>query len=333
MPTTNRSQARRSTATTRRLSLAAVATTAAALSLLLAAGPVGASNGPVHPAARVFGSSAAVIVAVGAENEYGNVIGQIGGRYIKVSSILNNPSTDPHTFESSPSVAGLVSSAQLIVQNGVGYDTFMNKIEAASPSSKRKVIVVQALLRLPDTIPNPHLWYDPKTMPVVAKAIAADLGQLAPAHAAYFSANAGTFDQSLRPWSNAIAAFKKSYSGVPVATTEPVADYLLQAMGADNLTPYGLQADIMNGVDPSPQDISLEDSLFSKHKVKALIYNQQVVDSLTASFRGTAQKAGVAVVGVYETMPTPGYDFQTWMVAEVGAIQKAVADKVSTEKL
>ena len=152
-----------------------------------------------------------VINAIGAENEYANVLGQIGGRYVHVSSILNNPNTDPHTFESSPSVAAEVSAAQLIVQNGVGYDTFMNKIESASPNSSRKVIVVQNLLGLPDRTPNPHLWYDPKTMPAVAKAMAADLAALQPAHAAYFQANLRRFDASLTPWLNAIAAFKAKY--------------------------------------------------------------------------------------------------------------------------
>jgi zinc/manganese transport system substrate-binding protein len=278
-------------------------------------------------------SSPQVIKAIGAENEYANVLGQIGGKYVSVSSILNNPNTDPHTFESSPSVAAEVSAAQLIVQNGVGYDTFMNKIESASPNSKRKVITVQTLLGLPDSTPNPHLWYKPTTMPAVAKAMAVDLAALDPSHSAYFQTNLKTFDNSLKPWMDAIAAFKDKYSDTAVATTEPVADYMLQAIGAKNLTPFGMQADIMNGVDPSPQDITLQDSLFSKHKVKVFVYNQQVVDSLTTSFRTAAQKAGVPVVGVYETMPTPGYDYQTWMLAEVKAIEKAVTDKVSTENL
>src|SRR6202050_5102305 len=89
-----------------------------------------------------------VINAVGAENEYADVLGQIGGQYVKVSSILNNPNTDPHTFESSPSAAREASRAGLIVQNGVGYDEFMTKIEAASPNSKRPVIVARHPLRL-----------------------------------------------------------------------------------------------------------------------------------------------------------------------------------------
>jgi zinc/manganese transport system substrate-binding protein len=307
----------------RGLALAAAAAAVAAL----AAGC--ASSGTTADASK----TTTVINAIGAENEYANVLGQIGGRYVHVSSILNNPNTDPHTFEASPSVAAEVSAAELIVQNGVGYDTFMNKIESASPNSKRKVIVVQNLLHLPDNTPNPHLWYSPKTMPAAAKAMAADLSALLPAHKAFFQANLVKFDKSLTPWLNAIAAFKNQYPDTPVATTEPVADYMLQAAGTDNLTPFAFQADIMNGVDPSPEDISLENGFFTKHQVKVFCYNQQVVDSLTTSIRQTALKAGVPVVGVYETMPTPGYDYQTWMLAEVNALRKAVAEKISTQKL
>jgi zinc/manganese transport system substrate-binding protein len=138
------------------------------------------------------------------------------------------------------------------------------------------------------------------------------------------------FDASLRPWFAAIAAFRARYADVGVATTEPVADYLLQAMGVKNLTPFTFQADVMNGVDPAPQDISLQDNLLTSRRVKVFCYNQQVTDSLTTSLLGTARKAGVPVVGVYETMPTPGFDFQSWMLGEVHAIEDAVAHGTST---
>jgi zinc/manganese transport system substrate-binding protein len=272
------------------------------------------------------------ISAVGAENEYANVLSQIGGRYVQVAAILDNPNTDPHTFEASPQVAQEVSSAQLIVQNGVGYDSWMNKIESASPNPKRKVITAQQVLGLPDSTPNPHLWYDPATMPAVAKVMAADLSALQPAHKTYFQARLQAFDRSLAPWLAAIAHFKATYPGTTAATTEPVADYLLTAMGIKNLTPFRFQADIMNGVDPAPQDIALENSFFTQHKAKLFAYNQQVTDSLTTSIRDNALKAGVPVVGVYETMPT-GYSYQSWMLAEVNAIGKAVASKISTQKL
>jgi zinc/manganese transport system substrate-binding protein len=275
----------------------------------------------------------AAISAIGAENEYANVLSQIGGRYVRVTSILDNPNTDPHTFEASPQVAQEVSAAQLIVQNGVGYDSWITKMEAASPSLTRKVIVVQHVLGLPDSTPNPHLWYSPATMPAVAKVMAADLSALQPAHKGYFQARLAAFDRSLSPFRDAIARFKAKYPGTTAATTEPVADYLLTAMGIRNLTPFSFQADVMNGVDPAPEYIALENSFFSQHRVNLFAYNQQVTDALTSSIRQNALKAGVPVVGVYETMPVPGYDYQSWMLAEVNAIQRAVASKTSTQKL
>ncbi len=302
--------------------------TTAALALL-AAGCASSSSSTSTTAA----SSSSPIVAVGAENEYANVIEEIGGKYVKVTAIESNPNTDPHTFEASPSVAQAVSAASVLIENGVGYDTYMVKIEAASPNSSRKVINVQKLLGLPESAPNPHLWYKPTTMPAVAKALAADLSALQPAHAAYFQGNVAKFDHSLAPWLAAIAHFKATYPETPVATTEPVADYMLEAAGTKNLTPFSFQADIMNGTDPSPQGVSLQNGLFSGHKVKVFVHNQQVTDSLTEGFVAAAKREGIPVVGVYETMPTPGYDYQSWMLAEVKALEEAVAQHRPTEKL
>jgi len=273
------------------------------------------------------------VLAVGAENEYADVISQVGGKYVLVNAILSNPNTDPHAFEASAAVGRELNQAQLVVQNGLGYDQFMNTIEDAVPNSSRKVIVVQNLLGLPDSTPNPHLWYQPGTMPAVANAIAAGLAAIQPGHAAYFKANAAAFIKSLDTWDNAIAAFQARYPGTPVATTEPVADYLLQALGADNLTPWAFQAAIMNGTDPSAQDVAAERNLFTQHKVRALVYNQQVTDSLTESFISLAKANGIAVVGVYETMPQPGYTYQSWMRAEVRALHDAITNHKDTEHL
>ena len=308
----------------RRRSLAALAA-AAALALLSA----GCSSSSAADQPGPDGK----IIAVGAENEYADVIAQVGGKYVQANAIMSNPNTDPHTFEASASTGRLVNAARLVVQNGLGYDTFMDTIEKAVPDSGRRTIVVQKLLGLPDSTPNPHLWYDPATMPKVAAAIADNLAALQPSHAAYFKANAKTFTNSLTTWINAIGTFKQHYPGTPVATTEPVADYLLASLGADNKTPWAFQADVMNGTDPSAQDVAIERSLFTQHKVKAFVYNQQVTDSLTESFISLARANGIPVVGVYETMPEPGYRYQSWMVAEVGALQKAVTSGVSSEHL
>jgi zinc/manganese transport system substrate-binding protein len=273
------------------------------------------------------------ILAVGAENEYANVIAQVGGRYVTVSAVLSNPNTDPHTFEASPQVAEAVGAASLVVQNGLGYDGFMNKIEGASPSAHRKVIDVQQLLGLPASTPNPHLWYLPTAMPAVAKAVGGDLATLEPLHAAYFRSRVASFDKSLGPWLRAITALKERFPRDTVATTEPVADYLLEACGIRNLTSFRFQADVMNGLDPAPQDISYEETLFTDHKVQAFVYNRQVTDTLTESLETLAEHNSIPVVGVYETMPTPGYDYQTWMLAEVRALTKAFGTGASSPRL
>jgi zinc/manganese transport system substrate-binding protein len=309
-----------------RIRLLAALLPAAAVLLASACSSASGASGSGTP-------NSSAIVAVGAENEYANVIAQVGGKYVKASAIMSNPATDPHTFEASAQVAQEVSSAQLIVQNGVGYDRFMTTIENAAPSSSRKVLVVQQLLGLPDSTPNPHLWYKPGTMAAVAHAIASDLAAIQPAHASYFKANAAAFTISLTAWTNALAAFKTTYPGTPVATTEPVADYMLQAAGVNNLTPFTFQLNIMNGTDPSAQNVAAERTLFTQHKVKVFVYNQQVTSSLTQSFISLAKANGIPVVGVYETMPTPGYDYRSWMLAEVQALNKAVASKISTEHL
>jgi zinc/manganese transport system substrate-binding protein len=273
------------------------------------------------------------IVAVGAENEYADVIQQVGGKYVQASAVMSNPNTDPHTFEASAATGRLVNASRLVVQNGLGYDTFMDTIENAVPDSSRHTIVVQKLLGLPDSTPNPHLWYKPGVMATVAQAVATNLAAIQPGHASYFQANAKAFTRSLGTWTSAMAALAASYPGTPVATTEPVADYLLQAAGADNRTPWAFQADIMNGTDPSAQDVAVERSLFEKHEVTVFVYNQQVTDSLTESFIALARANGIPVVGVYETMPEPGYHYQSWMLAEVRALRAAVAGHVSSEHL
>ncbi len=305
----------------------AVVAAAAALGVTLLA------SGCSNSFAFGLGDAGGRVLAVGAENQYANVIQQVGGKYVLVNAILSNPNTDPHTFEASAAVGRELNQAQLVVQNGLGYDEFMNTIEAAVPNSSRKVIVVQHLLGLPDSTPNPHLWYKPDTMAAVADTVAADLAAIQPKHAAYFKANAAVFVGSLANWTRAIKDYRASYPGTPVATTEPVADYLLQALGADNLTPWAFQADIMNGTDPSAQDVATERNLLIQHRVQALVYNQQVTDPLTESFISLAQANGIPVVGVYETMPAPGYDYQSWMQAEVTALREAIADHQTTEHL
>jgi len=261
---------------------------------------------------------------VAGESQYANVAAQIGGSFVHVTAILTNPNVDPHTFEASSQVAQEISNANVLVENGLGYDTFVNNIAQASSKSSRSVINVSTLVRLKDESSNPHIWYSPVTMPAFALALAQKLSKLLPSEKAYFNGNVKKFDTSLAPWTSEIALSVKEQSRKSVAVTEPVADYLLEAMGLKIATPQIFQSDVMNGVDPSPQGIALEQELLSNHTVGALIYNEQVVTSLTGSLRALARSHSVAVVGVFEIMPTRAQSYQDWMLSETSQILKAV---------
>lgn len=272
------------------------------------------------------------IRAVGVESQYADVIAQIGGPFVSVAAIETNPNTDPHAFEANPAIAAELASANLVVENGLGYDAWAGKLLAATPSTLRSVIDVQHLMRLPDTTFNPHLWYAPQTMPAVAQAVANVLATLEPEHAGYFHANVQKFDASLAPWKAALAAIARQFHGTAVAVTEPVADYLLDAAGLGIATPRALELAVMNGTDPAPQDVAAQNKLLTQRQVKALVYNQQVTDALTQAFLERARRAGIPVVGVYETMPL-GFRYQSWMLAETRAVRDALARGVSTQTL
>ena len=263
-----------------------------------------------------------VLHAVGLESQYANVMSQIGGPYVQVTAIETDPNTDPHEFELSPDVAKQFAGADVIVANGLGYDAWADKLLAGSGA---KVISAQAVLGLPDATPNPHLWYLPATMPEVARAVAAAFAAKDPAHAAVYAANEKSFETSLVPWVQALAQLKQQYAGTKVAVTEPVADYMLQAAGLNIATPFSLQAAIMNGTDPAPQDVSAQQALLAQGGVAVLVYNQQVTDSLTESFLALAQNSNIRVLGVYELMPAGAKSYQDWMQSETAALAQDLA--------
>src|SRR6516165_4741599 len=219
--------------------------------------------------------------AVGLESQYANVMAQIGGPYVQVSAIEDDPNADPHEFELSPDVARRLHKADVIVANGLDYDDLADKLLAAAAGT---VITAQAVRGLPDSTPTPHLWYDPATMPAVARAVAAAYAAKDPADAAYYESSEKRFEASLTGWTQLLADIKARYGGTKIAVTEPVADYMLQAAGLAIATPWSLQAAVMNGTDPAPQDVGVQQELLASKMVRVFVYNQQVTDSLTQSF-------------------------------------------------
>ncbi|MDR3601267.1 MAG: zinc ABC transporter substrate-binding protein [Desulfosporosinus sp.] len=277
-------------------------------------------------------TSEKVVQAVGAENEYADVIKQIGGKYVTVAAIMSDPSVDPHSYEADTKDASIVNKATLIVQNGLGYDDFIDKLVAASPNSNRTVINVAKELGYSDDTKNPHIWYKTDTMPKVAVLIAKDLEKQLPDQKQYFEDQLTQFNNSLKTWTDDLNQLQQDYAHTGVAVTEPVSDYLLQAANLDIKTPWAFQSAIMNGTDPSPQDVKTQQDLFNNKQVKVFIYNTQAVSDTTKALLDLAKSNNIPVVGVYETMPA-NHTYQTWMEEETTNILKALKNGVSTESL
>jgi zinc/manganese transport system substrate-binding protein len=269
-------------------------------------------------------NSGPAIPVLGTENFYADLLSQIGGPRVTASSILNDPSADPHEYEASPATAKLVADSKLVIVNGLGYDDFMQKLLGASTRADRIVISVQEILGAKEGV-NAHVWYDPATMPKVADAAAAALAKLDPQNAAYFSAQKATYVAALKPVNEKIAALRAKYAGAPIAFTENVAGYLSDAIGLKVLTPPAFMEAIEAGTDPAPADVAAERDLITGRKVRALLYNSQVTSPLTEQIRDLAVKSNMPIVALAETIPPPFKTFQDWQLAQLGELEKALA--------
>jgi zinc/manganese transport system substrate-binding protein len=263
------------------------------------------------------------LAVVASTNVYGDIAQQIGGSHVHVTSILTSPNADPHLFEPATANGLAVAQAKVVIQNGVGYDDFMAKLEHAAPSSKRRVLTVADVLGVHGREANPHVWYDIPKLPAIAHAIATALAQADPLHAAAYAHGATRFVASLGPLDREVAGIRRAHTGDPVAYTEPVPGYLLAAAGLRNISPEGFTRAIENGTEPPPQAVAAMGDLLSHHTAKVLLYNSQAVSPITARMRDAANAAGVAVVGVTETLPAHR-TFQQWQLEQARALARAL---------
>jgi zinc/manganese transport system substrate-binding protein len=267
------------------------------------------------------GPARAAVKLVAAENFYGGIAHQIGGLEVEVVSILNNPDEDPHLFETSPAVARQLAHAQIVVYNGADYDPWMAKLLQAAPKPDRVAIVAAELMHR-QAGGNPHLWYDPATMPKVAQALAAALSKADPDHAADYAARLKSTLAALARVETRVKALRAKWAGTPVTATEPVFGSMAEAVGL-TMRNQRFQTAMMNGTEPSARDIAAFENDLKNHKVKALIYNRQVSEKLTQHLLAIAKRAKVPVVPVTETQPADT-SYADWMLAELDALDKAL---------
>ena len=294
----------------------------AALALGLAA-----CSGTAAPAPGSSAAGGGTIAVVASTNVYGDLVKTVGGDAVAVTSIIDSPDKDPHEYAADARTQLAVSKAQVVIENGGGYDDFVTTMVAASTAKPRVLNVadVSGYDQEPaDGEFNEHLWYDVPTMVTLVARLSTELSALAPDRAATFSGNAAALTTRLQGLERSEADLKAAHAGTGVAITEPVPLYLLEASGLVDKTPEEFSAAIEEGSDVAPAVLQETEALFSGRQVGLLAYNEQTTGPQTEAVLKAARDNGVPVVPVTETLPA-GKDYVGWMQGNLDAVGSALA--------
>jgi zinc/manganese transport system substrate-binding protein len=284
-------------------------------------------------------ASGTVLQVVAAENFWGSLVSQIGGTHVQVLSIVSDPNADPHEYESNAADARAVATANYVIENGAGYDSWMDKLLSAggtsngsasdgsgsgsAAASSQKVLNVANLVGVQEG-GNPHLWYNPAYVNAAIAQMEQDLIALDPADASYYQAQYATLQANLAEYQGRIATIKQQYGGVEVASTESIFQYLATAAGLDLVSPPAFIDAVAEGNDPPASSIVTFENQLKSGSIRVLVYNEQTVTPLTENMKALAATDGIPVIGVTETIQPPDATFEEWMNAEIIDLQNAL---------
>jgi zinc/manganese transport system substrate-binding protein len=304
-----------------------------ALVAVAAIGLVGCSTSPTSspsssPTPSSAASGAGLVNVVASTNVYGDIVKTIGGPAVAVTSIIDNPEKDPHEYEADARTQLALSKAQLVIENGGGYDDFMDTMLKSAQTKPTVINVADVSGRNQhpsDGEFNEHLWYDFPTVEKLAAQLVTDLSAAAPGQAATFESNGKAFTAQLGQLQQDEAAIKAKHAGEGVAITEPVPLYLLEAAGLVNKTPETFSAAIEEDTDVPPAVLKETEDLFDTRQVKLLAYNQQTTGPQTEAVLAAAKRNNIRVVPVTETLPTD-QTYLSWMQANLRAVSSALTN-------
>ncbi|HEY5356898.1 MAG TPA: zinc ABC transporter substrate-binding protein [Streptosporangiaceae bacterium] len=269
-------------------------------------------------------SGGGVVQVVVAENDWGSIAAQVGGKYVHVTSIIVNPNADPHVYEPTPADGRTVATASLVWYNGIGYDDWMPKLLSADPGSRAVLSVGQVAGVASGG--NPHRWYNPADTQKVIAAYVADLSRLAPKHAAYFRAQAARFNTAgLKTYHDEITLIRSKYAGTPVGASESIFSMLAPALGLKLITPYSFLKAISEGTDVSAADKAAIDHQIKGHLIKAYIYNSQNTTPDVQAQLAECKAAGIPTATITETLVPPAATYQAWQTRQLDGIAAALA--------
>lgn len=271
---------------------------------------------------KTIGTSGKLRV-VAAENFWGSLIAQIGGSKVQVTSIVSDPNADPHEYEVTSVDARSIATANYVIINGAGYDTWADKLLSASPNIRRVTCNIARLVGVPQG-QDPHLWYNPVFVNEAIAQMEQDLLTLDPADKAYFQARYKALETDLLPYQRHVEAIKAQFAGTRVAATESVFGYLARATGLNLISPPAFTEAVSEGNDPPASSVVIFQQQLQSHQVHTLVYNKQTVTPLTSSIKQLANQQHIPTVGITETMQPPTASFETWMNAELSDLQDAL---------
>ncbi|GAA3027419.1 metal ABC transporter solute-binding protein, Zn/Mn family [Microbacterium dextranolyticum] len=302
----------------------------AALSVATALALTGcSSSGGTAPSAS--GTSGGTIAVVASTNVYGDIAQTVGGDHVKVTSLIADESKDPHEFEATATDQLDIQGAQLLIQNGGGYDPFMASLKDAAKSDAPLISAVTFSPEWKGSDPseavegfNEHVFYDPQTIAAVADDIAAKLGAIDPADADTFTANAkalrADIDATVTPILDGIA---KAHTGAEIFVTEPVPLYLAEAAGLKNVTPSEFSEAVEEGQDVPPATLLEALNLIGSGSVKLVFVNAQAGGAETTQVESKAAETKIPVIKASELLPD-GDTYVSWMTDMATQIKTAL---------
>jgi zinc/manganese transport system substrate-binding protein len=290
-------------------------------SLLLAA----CDTSPPAPGGGTAASArSSVVHVVAAENFWGNIASQIGGKHAQVVSIITSPDTDPHSYEPTAANARTVAHAQFVIENGIGYDPWVPRFLAADPGHPT-VLDVGKVLGVADGA-NPHRWYNPTDVQTVISQMVTDYQKLDPVDSTYFARQRSTFNAvGLKAYNATIGAIKAKYSGTTVGASESIFAMLAPALGLNLITPYSFLKAISEGTDVSAADKATIDDQIKRHQIKIYVYNSQNVTPDIQAQLSEVKADHVPYATITETMAPATSTYQAWQTSQLLGIQAALA--------
>ena len=288
-----------------------------------------AGPGPTPASSGASGNSgsahARVVQVVAAENFWGSIASQLGGTHAHVVSLITNPNTDPHSYEPTAADARLLAGAQMVVENGIGYDPWVDRLLSADGGGI-VTLDVGTLLGLADGS-NPHRWYDPDDVREVIGQMTSDLqAARSERRGVLRRRGAGTSRPSpWRPTTPPSPPSRPSTRGTPVGASESIFAMLAPSLGLDLITPPSFLKAVSEGTDVSVADKETIDTQIRDHEIKLYVYNSQNVTPDVQAQLQEVKAEHIPYATITETLQPADATYQAWQTRQLLGIEAALA--------